>query len=237
MSQLRVLLQEPEREAITILALLGDHMDGVDSSRRRSRRMSLKERLGLRGLGCCGATWGFSPTTIVTNDDLDIDEEREEIEAVVNTGQEEEEEEERVSDPGCLDPNPSPNQQHSSGMNLAAALAAERQFREAGSNIMEPTSVTDVGTANVGLTGTPLRVSLMRLLEESTEGGGGGEGVITETTVGNDTVCCVCMGRKKGAAFIPCGHTFCRVCSRELWLNRGSCPLCNRSILEILDIF
>ncbi|KAL9355851.1 hypothetical protein Peur_053821 [Populus x canadensis] len=228
---------EPEREAITILALLGDlHMDGVDSSRRRSRRMSLKERLGLRGLGCCGATWGFSPTTIVTNDDLDIDEEREEIEAVVNTGQEEE----RVSDPGCLDPNPSPNQQHSSGMNLAAALAAERQFREAGSNIMEPTSVTDVGTENVGMTGTPLRVSLMRLLEDSTEGGGGGEGVLTETTeggAGNDTVCCVCMGRKKGAAFIPCGHTFCRVCSRELWLNRGSCPLCNRSILEILDIF
>ncbi|KAG6776748.1 hypothetical protein POTOM_016536 [Populus tomentosa] len=151
MSQLSVLLQEPEREAITILALLGDHMDSVDSSRRRSRRMSLKERLGLRGLGCCGATWGFSPTTIVTNDDLDIDEEREEIEAVVNTGQEEEEEEvqvDRVSDPGCLDPNPSPNQQHSSGMNLAAALAAERQFREAASNIMEPTSVTDVGTEN-----------------------------------------------------------------------------------------
>ncbi|KAF9683328.1 hypothetical protein SADUNF_Sadunf04G0002100 [Salix dunnii] len=239
MSLLSVLLQEPEiREASTILALLSDQMEGVDSSRRRSRRTSLKERLGLKGLGCCGTTWGFSPTTIVTNDDPDTDEEQEEREAVVNTGQEE-----RDSDPGCLDPNPSPNQQHSSGMNLAAALAAERQLREAGSNIMEPASVIDVGNTSVGSTGTPVRVSLMRLLEESTEGGGGGGGgevVITETTgggVGNDTVCCVCMGRKKGAAFIPCGHTFCRVCSRELWLNRGSCPLCNRSILEILDIF
>uniref|UniRef100_A0A6N2KXR7 RING-type domain-containing protein n=1 Tax=Salix viminalis TaxID=40686 RepID=A0A6N2KXR7_SALVM len=243
MSLLSVLLQEPEiREASTLLALLSDQMEGVDSSRRRSRKMSLKERLGLKGLGCCGATWGFSPTTIVINDDPDTDEEQEEIEAVVNTGQEE-----RNSDPGCLDP----NQQHSSGMNLAAALAAERQLRGAGSSIMEPASVIDVGTTNAGLTGTPLRVSLMRLLEESTEGGGGevvitettgggGGVVITETTgggVGNDTVCCVCMGRKKGAAFIPCGHTFCRVCSRELWLNRGSCPLCNRSILEILDIF
>ncbi|KAJ6767434.1 hypothetical protein OIU79_023233 [Salix purpurea] len=231
MSLLSVLLQGPEiREASTILALLSDQMEGVDSSRRRSRKMSLKERLGLKGLGCCGATWGFSPTTIVINDDPDTDEEQGEIEAVVNTGQEE-----RDSDPGCLDP----SQQHSSGMNLAAALAAERQLRGAGSNIMEPAGVIDVGTTNAGLTGTPLRVSLMRLLEESTEGGGG-EVVITETTgggVGNDTVCCVCMGRKKGAAFIPCGHTFCRVCSRELWLNRGSCPLCNRSILEILDIF
>lgn len=49
--------------------------------------------------------------------------------------------------------------------------------------------------------------------------------------------CCVCMVRHKGAAFIPCGHTFCRLCSRELWVQRGSCPLCNNFILEILDIF
>ncbi|KAF9610979.1 hypothetical protein IFM89_026259 [Coptis chinensis] len=50
-------------------------------------------------------------------------------------------------------------------------------------------------------------------------------------------VCCVCMVRHKGAAFIPCGHTFCRLCSRELWVSRGNCPLCNGYILEILDIF
>lgn len=49
--------------------------------------------------------------------------------------------------------------------------------------------------------------------------------------------CCVCMVRHKGAAFIPCGHTFCRLCSRELWVQRGNCPLCNNFILEILDIF
>lgn len=49
--------------------------------------------------------------------------------------------------------------------------------------------------------------------------------------------CCVCMVRHKGAAFIPCGHTFCRMCSREIWVNRGNCPLCNNLISEILDIF
>lgn len=50
-------------------------------------------------------------------------------------------------------------------------------------------------------------------------------------------VCCVCMIRRKGAAFIPCGHTFCRLCSRELLTSRGSCPLCNAVIVDILDIF
>ncbi|RRT48237.1 hypothetical protein B296_00030234, partial [Ensete ventricosum] len=61
------------------------------------------------------------------------------------------------------------------------------------------------------------------------EGEGGGDGMLY--------VCCVCMVRHKGAAFIPCGHTFCRLCSRELWVSRGNCPLCNGYILEILDIF
>ncbi|GFQ02708.1 hypothetical protein PHJA_002414700 [Phtheirospermum japonicum] len=51
--------------------------------------------------------------------------------------------------------------------------------------------------------------------------------------------CCVCMVRHKGTAFVPCGHSFCRLCSREMWVEeRGNnCPLCNNYILEILDIF
>ncbi|GFY99381.1 RING/U-box superfamily protein [Actinidia rufa] len=67
--------------------------------------------------------------------------------------------------------------------------------------------------------------------EEDEESVGGGVGV------GDYNNCCVCMVRHKGAAFIPCGHTFCRLCSRELWVQRGNCPLCNGFILEILDIF
>ncbi|CAA7054376.1 unnamed protein product [Microthlaspi erraticum] len=115
------------------------------------------------------------------------------------------------------------------GMNLATALAAERHYRR------DLTEETASGSL------TPLRVSLMRLLEETADRvvveGRETERLTASTVRGNDSVCCVCMGRKKGAAFIPCGHTFCRVCSREVWLNRGSCPLCNRPIVEILDIY
>ncbi|XVF32190.1 hypothetical protein REPUB_Repub17cG0060700 [Reevesia pubescens] len=63
------------------------------------------------------------------------------------------------------------------------------------------------------------------------------EEVVVEASGGKEYTCCVCMVRHKGAAFIPCGHTFCRLCSRELWVQRGNCPLCNAFILEILDIF
>ncbi|KAG6479026.1 uncharacterized protein LOC122020749 [Zingiber officinale] len=96
----------------------------------------------------------------------------------------------------------------------------------------------------------PGRVSLMALLEQTDRqwGGSGREGLSPLATAAEDEedsggggamsyMCCVCMVRHKGAAFIPCGHTFCRTCSRELWLGRGSCPLCNRQILEVLDIF
>ncbi|MCO5561063.1 hypothetical protein L7F22_014684 [Adiantum nelumboides] len=49
--------------------------------------------------------------------------------------------------------------------------------------------------------------------------------------------CCVCMVRRKGAALIPCGHTFCRICSKQLYAGRGACPLCNNLIVQLLDIF
>lgn len=66
---------------------------------------------------------------------------------------------------------------------------------------------------------------------------GGGEEAVVAVTGATELGCCVCMIRSKGAAFIPCGHTFCRLCSRELWVQRGNCPLCNTTILQVLDIF
>ncbi|KAK7332375.1 hypothetical protein VNO80_29126 [Phaseolus coccineus] len=215
MSQLSVVLQESlHREPRTILGLLRDQMDGVDAG--APRRRTFKERFGFIGIGCCGATWGFRSDALT----------------FTHGEQQQQQANQQETDPGqgsgleCVDPGAA-----GSGMNLAAALAAERQIRGPHEE------------AAARAPGTPWRVSLMRLLEES-EGGGESAAVEKEKeeeekggVVGNDSVCCVCMGRKKGAAFIPCGHTFCRVCSRELWLNRGSCPLCNRSILEILDIF
>lgn len=205
-----------QREPTTILSLLTDQMDGLDGGSRRRR--TFKQRLGFIGMGCCGATWGFRSATLTASHGGEQQQphHREQF-LEMGSGQDP-----NLSRPECVGPIAS-----SSGMNLAAALAAERELR--GPHEDERGSVP----------GTPWRVSLMRLLEETEE-------VAVEVeeekkrgreAVGNDSVCCVCMGRNKGAAFIPCGHTFCRVCSRELWLNRGSCPLCNRSILEILDIF
>lgn len=52
-----------------------------------------------------------------------------------------------------------------------------------------------------------------------------------------DPMCCVCMVGHKGAAFIPCGHTFCRKCCREVRKSLGSCPLCNHPIHNILNIY
>lgn len=213
MSQLGLILQESlraERETRTILGLLTEQMDGVPR-----RRRTLKERLRFNGMGCCGATWVFRPIRH-RHEQQQQEEQEGEGETQEEHEQGQESQDPDPAEPECVGPGPS-----GSGMNLAAALAAERQLR--GSQEAEA-----AGTGEGG--GTPWRVSLMRLLEET-------EAETEKTAVGNDSVCCVCMGRKKGAAFIPCGHTFCRVCSREVWLNRGTCPLCNRSILEILDIF
>lgn len=214
-----VLGLQRERGERTILQFLTERMDGVAPAERRK---SLKERLGLNGIGCCGAHLGFGPINVLD------DEESSPLDPIVpNLAQAESN---RQSPVAAV-----------VGMNLATALAAERQYRaaqdwegEVSPEISRPNS-SHIGEAAPG---TPSRMSLMRLLHE-TDGEdlekGNGEKVVAG--VGSDAVCCVCMGRKKGAAFIPCGHTFCRVCSRELWLNRGSCPLCNRPIIEILDIF
>lgn len=258
MSRLAVLLQESVDPAggLTILGLLRKRMDGTDS--RIRRRKSFKERMGFKGMGCCGGPiWGFQATTISVHDDDDDGDEGEVQEAqgdteIHNQLPQQHQQEPGVtprlaleqlqygSEPECAANSPTPV---SSSLNLAAALAAERHYRAS----REPDAMAAGETGNGGTIasgpimtvgtapGTPLRVSLMRLLEEAEDGDG--EGGAAGVAVGSDSMCCVCMGRKKGAAFIPCGHTYCRVCSRELWLNRGSCPLCNRPILEILDIF
>ncbi|CAN8270560.1 unnamed protein product [Cochlearia groenlandica] len=90
----------------------------------------------------------------------------------------------------------------------------------------------------------PARMSLMELLEEN-EGqqmslvsvDGKEEEGVSGGGVEEIRCCCVCMVRSKGAAFVPCGHMFCRFCSRELLVTRGNCPLCNTPISEILDLF
>ncbi|KAI3440900.1 RING-type domain-containing protein [Psidium guajava] len=198
-------------------------MDGGNGSRMWK---SLKQRLGFKRMGCCGAApWTPSaPTilTIITESSSpthlleDSDEERDRDHAMY------------ASDIPArdVDGDHAPRPPPLSGMNLAAALEAERNLGR--------------GPA----AGPPVK-TLMRLIEE-TDGvdlkqrrrrDKGTTGKRSGGSVGCDWVCCVCMDRNKGAAFIPCGHAFCRVCSRELWVQRGCCPICNRSILEILDLF
>ncbi|KAK8939027.1 hypothetical protein KSP39_PZI011378 [Platanthera zijinensis] len=41
------------------------------------------------------------------------------------------------------------------------------------------------------------------------------------------------MVNRKGAAFIPCGHTFCRACSRALVTSRGNLLITVNSCLLI----
>lgn len=118
---------------------------------------------------------------------------------------------------------------------------------------IEQTSTEEDRGAGGGGEPAAARMSLMSLLEvdgsaylDDDEEEEAKEEVVVEEGRGGDgdgdggykyNNCCVCMVRHKGAAFIPCGHTFCRLCSRELFVQRASCPLCNNFILEILDIF
>ncbi|OVA15341.1 zinc finger protein [Macleaya cordata] len=215
---------ERERKARTLLDFLSEDMDTAERGGGRWR--NLKERLGFKGMGCCGATWRSNATSNLM---------REEAEYVQSMG---------MGQIPISIPIPAENSMNQdcvgqipavdSGMNLATALAAERNFRAAEGGRGGLTGTT------VSTPSTPLRVSLMRLLQEG-DGLDGEREKERERVVleggSNDTVCCVCMERRKGAAFIPCGHTFCRVCTRDIWLNRGSCAICNRSIVEILDIF
>ncbi|EEF37073.1 E3 ubiquitin-protein ligase RNF8 [Ricinus communis] len=193
-------------------------MNGPDAI---TKWKNLKQLLSFKGLGCCGATW-TPRTTIRTIIEEESDQEEEPIIIIQQRDQ-------VSSDPTVV---------MGSGMNLAMALAEERNLRR-----------SSVGPA-VKSAGPPMK-TLMRLIEE-TEGvdlmrknkrrGSDEERIINniikkEKEGENDWVCCVCMERNKGAAFIPCGHTFCRICCREMWVNRGTCPICNRPIVEILDLF
>ncbi|KAJ3678450.1 hypothetical protein LUZ60_002253 [Juncus effusus] len=94
-------------------------------------------------------------------------------------------------------------------------------------------------------------VSLMSLLEQTNNRWGSEDGDESDHETPKDddeqeeeeeteemyNTCCVCMVQHKGLAFVPCGHTFCRLCSRELRVSSGNCPLCNGFVQEILDIF
>ncbi|KAJ0234117.1 hypothetical protein HA466_0276580 [Hirschfeldia incana] len=49
--------------------------------------------------------------------------------------------------------------------------------------------------------------------------------------------CCICHVYIKGATVTPCGHTFCKLCSKELMAQKSHCPVCVTFVLEFLEIF
>ncbi|CAH2051078.1 unnamed protein product [Thlaspi arvense] len=128
-------------------------MNGAD---RLERRKSLKERLGLTGI-CFGASWG--PVSIHVRDDEDP---------------------EIPPPPSRVEAGDLGQVPVASGVNLAAALASER-------NYLPATDASVAGDITVGSMNdrrgdvvagtapqTPSRVSLMRLLWETDGGDGGG---------------------------------------------------------------
>ncbi|OWM82892.1 LON peptidase N-terminal domain and RING finger protein 3-like [Punica granatum] len=129
----------------------------------------------------------------------------------------------------------------------AAAAAAEEEDRDNGSGSGSEGSDKDEEQ--------PVRMSLMDLLEE-TDKQMGWEG--SKYMVGDDEdedydeydedddeaedgsyecSCCVCMVKHKGQPLVPCGHAYCKLCTKEMYVSRGNCPLCNDFIQEILTVF
>ncbi|CAM6088458.1 unnamed protein product [Calypogeia fissa] len=51
-----------------------------------------------------------------------------------------------------------------------------------------------------------------------------------------DPVCNSCLVRKKGAALVPCGHTFCWKCTSDLRRGKGPCPSCNCNFWNALSV-
>ncbi|CAL5000989.1 unnamed protein product [Urochloa decumbens] len=119
----------------------------------------------------------------------------------------------------------------------SAAMEEEGEQGEERVSLMALLEQTDrQWSAGAGAAGAPLgeedpaEAEAPELVAEDDDTEPAGKGVVAGC-------CCVCMARAKGAAFIPCGHTFCRACARELLAGRGRCPLCNAAIVDVLDIF
>lgn len=165
-------LQEIRRkrgiEARTMAELLRERMDGNDRVVRR--RKSLTERLGFTGsIACCGTTLCLRPASLSVMDDDDGGEESlqppPEAAEVGGDSQQETESANLL----CLGHIPT-----GSGMNLAAALLAERNFRSGQDTDDQGNSSPGPNTSplrtNEDGPGTPYRMSLMRLLRKRTGG-------------------------------------------------------------------
>ncbi|XWS47385.1 hypothetical protein CRYUN_Cryun14cG0147800 [Craigia yunnanensis] len=195
------MLKEQKREVV----LARQEMESIVIGRRVTKWKNLKQRLRLKAMGCCGANWSPRARISILDEDDEEEEAAQRRQVIISrSGNAVNNRIQNQTENSASIPLLVGQQQviatSGSGMNLAMALAAERNLR----------------ANNVGPSHTEVK-TLMRLIEET-------EGVdwnkkkrkdnIEGVGVGGgscDWMCCVCMERKKGAAFIPCGHTFCRM--------------------------
>mgnify|MGYP002641132232 CR=1 FL=1 len=50
--------------------------------------------------------------------------------------------------------------------------------------------------------------------------------------------CCVCLESTRSCVLRPCNHMcVCLVCAQDLRQSLGSCPLCRRTVEDILHVF
>ncbi|GAU22421.1 hypothetical protein TSUD_123080, partial [Trifolium subterraneum] len=103
----------------------------------------------------------------------------------------------------------------------AAEAAAEEEEAEAGPPTMSLMDLLGETDRELGLEGSRYILSDEDEDEDyydDEEDDEDGENALEQT-------CCICMVKHKGAALAACGHSFCRMCSRELMVAKGNCPL------------
>lgn len=49
--------------------------------------------------------------------------------------------------------------------------------------------------------------------------------------------CSICLERQKNCALLPCGHQACALCSQQMHMRRMLCPMCNRAVEGVLQLF
>ena len=98
-------------------------MEGRDQG---GRWRNLKQRLGFKGMWCCNATWSPTSSTLAILENHEEEEEEEELDLVSN------------ANVNVNDVHQAPTT--ATGMNLAMALAAERNSRDENVNVGHPTT-------------------------------------------------------------------------------------------------
>lgn len=246
----------------TLLDIIRDEPFVSKENRKTWKHFTEKLRLKLPGSACPSTVpASASDTPLQQTNNLTTDASHSSRFSAVNSASEPEPPSNRLIQPELTTSSEPPPRRESESATLIVLLqrtssrAVDREssrFQDAEAN-GESRETSGGELENEGRVDQPARLSLMALLAETDREMGidGAAYVLGEEETEDDTAaaagvggekfildhCCVCMVRHKGAAFIPCGHTFCRLCSRELWVQRGTCPLCNNSISEILDIF